>query len=75
MCAPAGAAAEVAPLLREAGANVLLASCVDNAATRQSDPPITAIDLRPKEAGRAARSCCSSCCPGPRRWAPSAYTR
>ncbi|MEV4110454.1 LacI family DNA-binding transcriptional regulator [Nonomuraea sp. NPDC049695] len=51
VCAPAGAAAEVAPLLREAGANVLLASCVDNAATRQSDPPITAIDLRPKEAG------------------------
>lgn len=51
VCAPAGAATEVAPLLREAGANVLLASCVDSAATRQSDPPITAIDLRPKEAG------------------------
>ncbi|MFI7633070.1 LacI family DNA-binding transcriptional regulator [Nonomuraea sp. NPDC049400] len=49
VCAPAGAAAEVAPLLRETG--VRLASCVDNAATRQSDPPITAIDLRPKEAG------------------------
>ncbi|MGW6497546.1 LacI family DNA-binding transcriptional regulator [Nonomuraea angiospora] len=51
VCAPAGAATEVAPLLREAGLNVLLASCVDSAATRQSDPPITAIDLRPKEAG------------------------
>lgn len=51
VCAPAGAATEVAPLLREAGVNVLLASCVDSAATRQSDPPITAIDLRPKEAG------------------------
>ncbi|MFC4006090.1 LacI family DNA-binding transcriptional regulator [Nonomuraea purpurea] len=51
VCAPAGAAAEVAPLLREAGAGVLLASCVDNAGTRQADPPITAIDLRPREAG------------------------
>ncbi len=51
VCAPAGAATEVAPLLREAGVNVLLASCVDSAATRQSDPPITAIDLRPREAG------------------------
>ncbi|WP_211370662.1 LacI family DNA-binding transcriptional regulator [Nonomuraea turkmeniaca] len=51
VCAPAGAAAEVAPLLREAGVDVLLASCVDNAGTRQADPPITAIDLRPKEAG------------------------
>ncbi|MFD0478786.1 substrate-binding domain-containing protein [Nonomuraea thailandensis] len=47
----AGAATEVAPLLREAGANVLLASCVDSAATRMADPPITAIDLRPREAG------------------------
>lgn len=51
VCAPAGAATEVAPLLREAGVDVLLASCVDSAATRQADPPITAIDLRPKEAG------------------------
>ncbi|MET7337363.1 LacI family DNA-binding transcriptional regulator [Nonomuraea sp. NPDC005650] len=51
VCAPAGAATEVAPLLREAGVNVLLASCVDSAATRLADPPITAIDLRPKEAG------------------------
>ncbi|MEU6714334.1 LacI family DNA-binding transcriptional regulator [Nonomuraea sp. NPDC046802] len=51
VCAPAGAAAEVAPLLREAVADVLLASCVDNAGIRQADPPITAIDLRPREAG------------------------
>ncbi|MGI5282409.1 LacI family DNA-binding transcriptional regulator [Nonomuraea polychroma] len=51
VCAPAGAATEVAPLLREAGVDVLLASCVDGAGTRQADPPITAIDLRPKEAG------------------------
>jgi DNA-binding LacI/PurR family transcriptional regulator len=51
VCAPAGAATEVAPLLREAGANVLLASCVDSAGTRLADPPITAIDLRPREAG------------------------
>ncbi|MFB4268266.1 LacI family DNA-binding transcriptional regulator [Nonomuraea sp. GTA35] len=51
VCAPAGASTEVAPLLREAGANVLLASCVDSAATRMADPPITAIDLRPREAG------------------------
>ncbi|MEQ4719576.1 substrate-binding domain-containing protein [Nonomuraea sp. B19D2] len=33
------------------GTGVKLASCVDSAATRQADPPITAIDLRPKEAG------------------------
>ncbi|AQZ70808.1 hypothetical protein BKM31_31405 [[Actinomadura] parvosata subsp. kistnae] len=51
VCAPAGAATEVAPLLREAGGRVRLASCVDSAATRQADPPITAIDLRPREAG------------------------
>ncbi|MGR6922145.1 LacI family DNA-binding transcriptional regulator [[Actinomadura] parvosata] len=51
VCAPAGAATEVAPLLREAGRRVRLASCVDSAATRQADPPITAIDLRPREAG------------------------
>ncbi|MFC4113308.1 LacI family DNA-binding transcriptional regulator [Nonomuraea zeae] len=51
VCAPAGAATEVAPLLREAGADVLLASCVDSAGTRLADPPITAIDLRPREAG------------------------
>ncbi|MFC5823968.1 LacI family DNA-binding transcriptional regulator [Nonomuraea insulae] len=51
VCAPAGAATEVAPLLRESGAGVLLASCVDSAATRLADPPITAIDLRPREAG------------------------
>jgi DNA-binding LacI/PurR family transcriptional regulator len=51
VCGPAGAAAEVAPLLRQSGSGVLLASCVDSAATRQADPPITAIDLRPREAG------------------------
>lgn len=51
VCAPAGAATEVAPLLRESGSGVLLASCVDSAATRMADPPITSIDLRPREAG------------------------
>lgn len=51
VCAPAGAATEVAPLLRQTGADVLLASCVDSAATRLADPPITSIDLRPREAG------------------------
>ncbi|MET8865136.1 LacI family DNA-binding transcriptional regulator [Nonomuraea sp. NPDC004580] len=51
ICAPAGAATEVAPLLHASGTGVLLASCVDSAATRLADPPITAIDLRPKEAG------------------------
>ncbi|WP_346114151.1 LacI family DNA-binding transcriptional regulator [Nonomuraea maheshkhaliensis] len=49
VCAPAGAATEVAPMVREAGS--LLASCVDSAATRMADPPITSIDLRPREAG------------------------
>ncbi|TDC03807.1 LacI family transcriptional regulator [Nonomuraea longispora] len=53
VCAPAGAATEVAPLLRESGGDVLLASCVDSAATRLADPPITAIDLRPREAGES----------------------
>jgi DNA-binding LacI/PurR family transcriptional regulator len=55
LCAPAGAAAEVLPVLREAGRTVgedlLLASCVDTPAMRSADPPITAIDLRPREAG------------------------
>lgn len=51
VCAPAGAATEVAPMVRETGSGVLLASCVDSAATRMADPPITSIDLRPREAG------------------------
>ncbi|MEV0198103.1 substrate-binding domain-containing protein, partial [Nonomuraea sp. NPDC050691] len=43
------------PLLREEGRvpgrDLLLASCVDSQAMQLADPPITAIDLRPREAG------------------------
>lgn len=57
VCAPAGAAAELLPVLRKAGrrvgADLLLASCVDGPSMRSADPPVTAIDLRPREAGEA----------------------
>lgn len=57
VCAPAGAAAQLLPLLRAAGRRVgrdlLLASCVDTPGLDLADPPITAIDLRPREAGAA----------------------
>jgi DNA-binding LacI/PurR family transcriptional regulator len=57
VCGPAGAAAVLLPLLREAGRTVgedlLLASCVDGPSMQSADPPITAIDLRPREAGAA----------------------
>ncbi|MEU6645196.1 LacI family DNA-binding transcriptional regulator [Saccharomonospora sp. NPDC046836] len=57
VCAPDGAAAAVLPVLRAAGRTIgedlLLASCVDSTALRYTDPPITAIDLRPREAGAA----------------------
>ncbi|MEU3270961.1 LacI family DNA-binding transcriptional regulator [Saccharomonospora sp. NPDC006951] len=57
VCAPDGAAAAVLPVLRAAGRTIggdlLLASCVDSAALTHTDPPITAIDLRPREAGAA----------------------
>ncbi|MEV1248392.1 LacI family DNA-binding transcriptional regulator [Nonomuraea sp. NPDC050022] len=38
-------------LRREGGRHLLLASCVDSPAMQLADPPITAIDLRPREAG------------------------
>ncbi|GAA2288547.1 LacI family DNA-binding transcriptional regulator [Nonomuraea roseoviolacea subsp. roseoviolacea] len=55
VCGPAGAAAGIGPLLREEGRvpgrDLLLASCVDSQAMQLADPPITSIDLRPREAG------------------------
>ncbi|WP_405877294.1 substrate-binding domain-containing protein [Streptomyces sp. NBC_01136] len=55
VCAPDGAAAAVLPELRAAGRTVggdlLLASCVDCSAMRTAEPPITAIDLRPRSMG------------------------
>ncbi|WP_433464524.1 LacI family DNA-binding transcriptional regulator [Spirillospora sp. CA-128828] len=51
VCAPAGAAARLQPALRRTGSPFLLASCVDSPAMSLADPPITAIDLRPREAG------------------------
>jgi DNA-binding LacI/PurR family transcriptional regulator len=57
VCAPAGAAAVLLPVLRDAGRTVgedlLLASCVDGPSMQSADPPITAIDLQPREAGAA----------------------
>lgn len=57
VCAPDGAAPGVlraaAALGRTVGADFLVASCVDGPATRSSSPPITAVDLRPAEYGRA----------------------
>ncbi|MFD9077460.1 LacI family DNA-binding transcriptional regulator [Streptomyces erythrochromogenes] len=57
VCAPDGAAPGVlraaAALGRTVGADFLVASCVDGTATRSSSPPITAVDLRPAEYGRA----------------------
>lgn len=57
VCVPAGAASEALPIVKRAGrvvgADLLLASCVDGPDTRSADPPVTAIDLRPREAGAA----------------------
>jgi DNA-binding LacI/PurR family transcriptional regulator len=57
VCAPAGSAAQLLPLLRGAGRRIgrdlLLASCVDAPNLRLTDPPVTAIDLRPRQAGAA----------------------
>ncbi len=57
VCGPAGAAAVLLPVLRDAGrtvgADLLLASCVDGPSMESADPAITAIDLRPREAGVA----------------------
>ncbi|MEH1127268.1 LacI family DNA-binding transcriptional regulator [Micromonospora sp. CPCC 206061] len=56
VCAPA-AATELLPVIRECGRTIggdlLLASCVDGPSLRSADPPVTAIDLRPREAGAA----------------------
>ena len=35
------------------GGDFLLASCVDSPAMSQADPPVTALDLHPREAGAA----------------------
>ncbi|MFJ4199950.1 LacI family DNA-binding transcriptional regulator [Streptomyces sviceus] len=55
VCAADGAAAAVLPEIRSAGRvvgeDLLLASCVDSAAMRTAEPPITAIDLRPRHMG------------------------
>ncbi|MET8944010.1 LacI family DNA-binding transcriptional regulator [Streptomyces sp. NPDC004542] len=63
VCAPDGAAEACLPELRAAGrtvgADLLLASCVDGSAMRTAEPPITAIDLRPREMGtESARLLC-----------------
>ncbi|MEJ3745076.1 LacI family DNA-binding transcriptional regulator [Actinomycetes bacterium KLBMP 9797] len=55
VCGLAGAAADVLPVLRDAGRRVgddfLLASCVDGPSMRSAEPPITAVELHPREAG------------------------
>ncbi|MFB8353298.1 LacI family DNA-binding transcriptional regulator [Streptomyces niveus] len=55
VCAADGAAVTVLPGIRAAGRTVgkdlLLASCVDSTTMRLTDPPITAIDLRPRDLG------------------------
>lgn len=57
VCAPDGAAMTALPALRAAGRRIgedlLLASCVDSSPLAHADPPVTAIDLRPREAGGA----------------------
>jgi DNA-binding LacI/PurR family transcriptional regulator len=57
VCAPDGAAMAALPALRAAGRaigeDLLLASCVDSSPLAHADPPVTAIDLRPREAGAA----------------------
>ncbi|MEV8448738.1 LacI family DNA-binding transcriptional regulator [Streptomyces parvus] len=57
ICAPDGSAPGVlraaAALGRKAGPGLLVASCVDGPATRNAEPPVTAVDLRPAAYGRA----------------------
>lgn len=57
ICGPDGAAPGVlhaaAAFGRTTGRDLLVASCVDGTATRTSSPPITAVDLRPADYGRA----------------------
>jgi DNA-binding LacI/PurR family transcriptional regulator len=60
LCAPDGAAPAVVRTLARHGlsvpGDVLVASCVDGATMASADPPLTAIDLQPGLAGRAAAS-------------------
>lgn len=57
VCAADGVAAAVQPAIEAAGHGVgkdfLLASCVDSQAMRSAEPPITAIDTKPRESGAA----------------------
>ncbi|MBB1247335.1 substrate-binding domain-containing protein, partial [Streptomyces durbertensis] len=57
ICAPDGAAPgtlrAATALGRTPGTDLLIASCVDSAATRHAAPPITAVDLHPTAYGRA----------------------
>lgn len=57
LCAPDGAAPgalrAAADLGRTVGADLLVASCVDGTANRSANPPVTAVDLRPADYGRA----------------------
>ncbi|MFJ4191861.1 LacI family DNA-binding transcriptional regulator [Kitasatospora sp. NPDC089509] len=57
VCAPDGAVPGVLAAAARAGLRVgtdlLVAGCVDGAAARGSIPPVTAVDLRPAEYGRA----------------------
>ncbi|WP_189745077.1 LacI family DNA-binding transcriptional regulator [Streptomyces nojiriensis] len=57
VCAPDGAAPgtlrAAAGLGRTVGADLLVASCVDGTANRSANPPVTAVDLRPADYGRA----------------------
>lgn len=57
ICVPNSAASTALPVIRKSGRvvgeDLLLASCVDGPDTRAADPPITAIDLRPRAAGAA----------------------
>lgn len=57
ICGPDGAAPGVLyaadAVGRTPGRDLLVASCVDGTATRTSSPPITAVDLRPADYGRA----------------------
>lgn len=55
LCAADGAAAAVLPEIRaagrRAGRDLLLASCVDSTAMRTAEPPITALELHPRDMG------------------------
>ncbi|WP_406048371.1 LacI family transcriptional regulator [Streptomyces virginiae] len=57
LCAPDGAAPgalrAATDLGRTVGADLWVASCVDGTANRSANPPVTAVDLRPADYGRA----------------------